>query len=348
MDIVFGLILVTLAGLGTGTMAWPMKKIKDVHFEQFLFVFMLSAVLLCPWIVALTTVPDIGAVIKSVGFKSLLISNLLSICWGIANVLYMISIIKVGAALSGAIMSALGMSVGIIIPMVLKGSGLFSNAPSLMSDAGIFIMAGLAVVIIGVILVIIAGLGREKILDGHANDTNTKKSSGGFVKGLMLVIPSGILSCGLSLAFVYSQGPVIEAVKSQGAGEITANFTVWALGIVGGALINILYPAFLMTRKKTWRLLFSRKDEILYGTIGGIQFILAVVFMGRGMVLLGILGASIGFGIQQSMQVVGNQLVGFVSGEWKGVNGKPRKIMYAAIAIILCAVVILAFSNTKV
>ncbi|MCX6221534.1 MAG: hypothetical protein NTZ69_11160 [Bacteroidia bacterium] len=344
MEIIMGLVLVTLAGLGTGTVAWPMKKIKDLHFEQYLFVFMFSAVLLVPWIVTLINVPDLGGIVMSVGFKPLLISNLLSLGWGIANVLYLVCILKIGAALSGAILSALGMSVGIIAPMVLKGSGLFRNAPSLMSNAGIFIMLGLAVVIIGVILVIIAGFGREKILNNNSN--SGKESSGGFLKGLILIIVAGILSSGLSLAFVYSQGPIIEAVKLQGAGEITANFTVWALGIVGGALINILYPAYLMFRKKTWHLLFARKDEVLYGIIVGVQFILSIVFMGRGMVQLGILGASIGFGIQQSMQVVGNQLVGFLSGEWKGVTGKPRKIMYAAIAIILGAVVILAFSNT--
>jgi hypothetical protein len=236
------------------------------------------------------------------------------------------------------------MSVGIIAPMVLKGSGLFHNAPSLMSSAGIFIMAGLAVVVIGLILVIMAGFGREKVLNN--NNSNGKKPSGGFLKGLILIIVSGVLSSGLSLAFVYSQGPVIEAVKLQGAGEMTANFTVWALGIAGGALINILYPAYLMLRKKTWHLLFARKDEILYGALAGVQLILSIVFMGRGMVQLGILGASVGFGIQQSMQVVGNQLVGFVSGEWRGVNGRPRRVMYASLIIILSAVIIFAFSNT--
>ena len=336
--------MVTLAGLSTGTVAWTMKIIKDLHFEQFLFFYMLSALLLCPWIIAVINVPNLGEVIKSVGFKPLFISNLLSICWATANILYMVSVIRIGAALSGAILSALGMSVGIIAPMVLKGSGLFRNAPDVMSKVGFFIILGLVVVIIGVILVINAGFGREKIL---SKDQNTEKgSSGSFVKGLMLIIPAGILSSGLSLAFVYSQGPIIEAVKLQGAGEITANFSVWALGIFGGAIISIAYPAYMMMRKKTWNLLFARKNEVLYGIIGGVQLILSIVFMGRGMVLLGILGASIGFGIQQSMQVVGNQLVGFVSGEWKGVYGKPRKVMYAAIFIILSAVVIFALSNT--
>ena len=64
------------------------------------------------------------------------------------------------------------------------------------------------------------------------------------------------------------------------------------------------------------------------------------------MVLLGALGASIGFGIQQSLQVIGNQLVGFLGGEWKGVGGRPRRVMYLGLAVILIAVCVFAYSNT--
>lgn len=345
MEIIIGLILVTLAGLGTGTVAWPMKKIKDLHFEQYLFVFMFTGIVVYPWIVVLINVPDPIEIIRTVGVKPLLISNLLSICWGVANVLYLVCVVKIGAALSGAILSALGMSVGVILPMIFKGTGLFSGAPNIFSKAAIVILLGLFVIIIGVVMVSIAGFGREKILEKN-NLNKKRKTTAGFLKGLMLMILAGVFSSGLSLAFIYSQGPIIEAVKRQGAGEITANFTVWALGILGGALVNILYAAYLMTIKKTWHLLFVRKGEMIFGAIVGLQFIFSIILLGRGMVLLGILGASIGFGIQQSMQVVGNQLVGFIGGEWKDVNGKPRKTMYAAIVIILTAVIIFSFSNT--
>lgn len=346
MEIILGLILVTLAGLGTGTAAWPMKKIKELHFEQYLFVFMLTGIVIYPWIVVLLNVPSPLQVIKTVGLKPLLISNLLSVSWGIANILYLLCVIRIGAALAGAILSALGMSVGVIMPMVLKGSGLFKDAPSIFSQAGVFIVLGLTVLIMGVVLVSVAGFGREKILSGNRSSGEQRKPSESFSGGLLLIILAGILSSGISLAFVYSQGPIIEAVKHQGASELTANFTVWALGMFGGALINIFYAVFLMTRKKTWNLLFARRDELLYGAIIGFQFIISIVLMGRGMLLLGILGASIGFAIQQSMQVVGNQLVGFLGGEWKGVGGRPRKTMYQAISIILIAVIILAYSNT--
>jgi len=64
------------------------------------------------------------------------------------------------------------------------------------------------------------------------------------------------------------------------------------------------------------------------------------------MLLLGALGASIGVGIRQAMQMIGGQGLGFVSGEWRGVHGRPRIQMYLAIAILIAASVILAYGNT--
>ena len=112
MEIMYGLLLVTLAGLGTGTSAWPIKKIKKLHFEQYLFVFMFTGIIVYPWVVVFFNVPDISTVMKDVGWKPLIVSNLLSVSWGVANILYLICVVKIGAALSGAILSAIGISVG--------------------------------------------------------------------------------------------------------------------------------------------------------------------------------------------------------------------------------------------
>ena len=345
MEILIGLVLVVIAGLGTGTAGWPFKTIKDLHFEQFLFVFAITGLILLPWLVVLFYVPDPVSVIAAVGLKQLLISNLLSMCWGVANVLSMICIIRIGAAISGAVLSALGMSVGMIMPMILKGSGVFGNAPDLISKPGILIFVGILIIIVGIILISISGVEREKMLNIGNNPVKSGQSSRNFLTGLALAVLAGVLSCGLSLAFVYSQGPIVEAVKLQGVSDVVASISVWALGIFAGAMVNLLYAVYEMTSKGTWNLLFSRKDELISGSLLGLQFFIAIVLMGRGMVFLGAMGASVGFGIQQSLQVVGSQLVGFVGGEWKGVNGKPRKMMYLGLIIILIAVIVFSYSN---
>ena len=48
------------------------------------------------------------------------------------------------------------------------------------------------------------------------------------------------------------------------------------------------------------------------------------------------------------MLILGGQVVGFASGEWKGVSGTPRKQIYAAIVVLIAAVVVLAFGNSIV
>src|SRR5436190_23662815 len=101
---------------------------------------MFTGIILYPWLVVLFRVPDPLLVIKTVGIGPLLISNLLSISWGIANVLYLICVIRIGAALTGAILSAVGISAGVLLPMIFKGSGLFSSAPDIFSYSGKFIM----------------------------------------------------------------------------------------------------------------------------------------------------------------------------------------------------------------
>jgi TRAP-type C4-dicarboxylate transport system permease small subunit len=63
------------------------------------------------------------------------------------------------------------------------------------------------------------------------------------------------------------------------------------------------------------------------------------------MVWLGSLGASVGFGIQQAMQIIGGQGVGFISGEWHGVHGKPRNRMYLALVLLMVAAAIMAYGN---
>jgi hypothetical protein len=57
------------------------------------------------------------------------------------------------------------------------------------------------------------------------------------------------------------------------------------------------------------------------------------------------LGASVGFGIQQATQILGGQAVGFLSGEWRGIDGKPRRQIYWAIGVIIVAAFVLSFGN---
>lgn len=61
--------------------------------------------------------------------------------------------------------------------------------------------------------------------------------------------------------------------------------------------------------------------------------------------LLGLLQGSVGFGIQQAMQTVGNQGLGFISGGRRGVTGVPRRQMYSAISLVMVGAAVMVYAN---
>lgn len=335
-----GVIAVAFAGLIIGSAAWPMKLMKKFQFEHWWFVGMLAGLIVIPWFITLAFCPNALTAYASVPAKTLITANLWAAGWGVANILCGLCFVRIGMALTGAILTGLGVSIGVTLPMIVKGSGLFHDAANLTSLAGLTVLGGVAVMLVGVVIAALAGFGRDRVLQ------KSEKRSGSFLGGLIMTIAAGVLSCGMSLSFVYGQGPIVEAMKQQGASDISATFAVWAVGLLAGSLLNVLYPAYLMTSNKSWRVLGESWKELMLAAIIGLNMALGVVLMGQGMVMLGALGASVGFGIQQASQMLGGQAVGFISGEWRGVLGRPRVQMYAAIGMLIFAALMMAFGNS--
>jgi hypothetical protein len=222
--------------------------------------------------------------------------------------------------------------------MIVKASGVFQDAPDLLSTPGLIVLLGTVVLLAGVVFASMAGAGREKMkTDGAA-----AAPRGGFAVGLVMVVVAGVLSVGWGFAFSYCQDPIVKAMKDHGAGEIPAGIAVWAVALLGAAVPNVLYPAWLLTRKKSWGLLAAHPSEIGLSMVYGVLFFAPSVLLGEGMLLLGSLGASVGWGIVQGTLILGGQFLGFASGEWRGVGGLPRRQIYLAIALLIVAMTIMA------
>jgi hypothetical protein len=459
METVLGISLVIVGGLIMGAGAWPMKLMRTFQFEHWWFLAMFFGLVLGPWAVTLIVFPNIFTILCDQDVqRALITANILSLCWGVANVLCGLCYVRIGIALTQAILSGLGVSIVVTAPMVFKASGQFRDAPDLTSAPGLVVLCGVAVMLVGVVFASLAGFGRDKQLD------KLQKTSGSFAVGLIMTVIAGVTSAGLWLAFGYCQGPIqsristvtigdkidvavsadtrlcskfavakdgtvslrtgqpaaadqsekdltkssetiaaalsgrylvaadgavalknaekngapiqgLQAAKLAGmcakdaaakladvlgvpeAKETDAKVTlttpetltilpVWATGAFGGAMINLLYPIYLMTRRRSWGVLLTNWSEVGLTFIMGVQTWLALTLPGKGAVMLGALGASIGFGIQQAMQMVGGQGTGFISGEWRGVRGTPRLQMYASIALLIIASFIMAYSKT--
>jgi L-rhamnose-H+ transport protein len=319
-----------------------MKVCRNLEFGHMWFSGMVAGLLITPWVIAWLGVPDLLGAYRDVAPATLLKANAFSLGWGIANVLMGVAIIRIGASLTMAILTGIGASFGVILPMIFKASGLFAAPPSILSLPGAVVTLGVAFMLVGVVLCAKSGRLRESASALSA----APSASGGYGVGLLKVILAGILSCGISFTFIFSQDEIVAAVASRGAGPVASNAAVWAIALIGGMLVNVIYPAILITRQGTWNRFLQYPGQVAMASIIGIQFFIGVLLMGQGMLALGALGASVGFGMSQGMQIIGGQILGFVSGEWKEAPAKARAFIFAAITALLVAAVILALANT--
>ena len=339
---IVGSTVVAGAGLLSGSAVWPIKRMRRYQFEHWWFAAMLTGLLLVPWTVTLAGCPHVLKAIAAVPLETLLAANLWAAGWGVANVLCGLCYLRLGVALTTAILAGLGLSVGALLPLVVKGSGVFQTAAGLTSPAGLMVLAGVGVTLAATVLAGLAGAGRERRQAGPAGPP---RNTAGFLPALLLAVAAGLLSGGMSLSFVYGQGPIIAAMKHEGAGDLSATYAVWAVGLLGGAVPCVGYPAWRMTRNRSWGVLLTGGRELALAVIIGLNVTAAVALLGSGMLLLGPLGASVGFGIQQAAWMLGGQGLGFLSGEWRGVTGRPRRQISAAILLLLAAILLLAWSD---
>lgn len=344
-QVIIGCLIVVTAGLIMGAGVWPYKLMKRYCYEHWMFVAMTAGLIVIPWTIIYINCPDILNIYRDLWVTNradFVRSNLLAVGWGVANVTAALCYAHIGVALTGAILTGVGVTFGVLTPLLLKSSGMgnFGDAPDILSPTGIWIMAGIAVMLAGVIIAALAGFGRDKALKKQSQSIDSS-----FFKGLVMAVVAGALSAGLPLAFVYSNGPVVSAMKHAGTSDFVSSLAVWPIGALGGVLVNIIYPSFLLTKNKSWDILIKSKKELGLATLIGANMIISMSLQGYGMRMIGILGAAIGIGIQQASQIMGGQALGFISGEWRGVHGKPRTRMYVAIALLIIAAIVMTYGN---
>jgi hypothetical protein len=128
-------------------------------------------------------------------------------------------------------------------------------------------------------------------------------------------------------------------------GSIPAAYGACVIPLFGGTLVIFAYAVFLLFRNQTWALFLCGGWDVALVIIMGLTNSVSFLFWGKGTLMLGAIGASIGWGISQATKVVGSMALAYLSGEWRGVKGKPLLQMRAAAIILVTAALIMAYGK---
>ena len=149
-----GILLAIGAGLMLGLYALPEKFTKDFKFENTWGLFFMLTMFLVPIVASVFLINDFSTVFASVPTDILLKMMAASFLWGIGVMMWGKAINHIGLSLGFSLFIGTVILVGSVLPFVVEG------LPE--TNAFMIILAGILVVLFGVIFNGKAGLLREK------------------------------------------------------------------------------------------------------------------------------------------------------------------------------------------
>lgn len=329
-----GLFLTLFAGILSGNCMLPMKFVKRWPWENTWLIFSLFSLVVLPWSLALLLVKDVGSVYSAVPAAGYLAPLLFGAGWGIAQVLFGLSISRLGMALGYAIIIGLGALFGTLVPLFVK------NREVVGTGRGALILSGVTVMIVGIAAAAWAGRRRE-----HSGTPATQKS--GYVAALSLAVLCGIMAPMVNYAFAFGQSIAEEAVR-QGTSPEAAGYAVWPIALFGGLIPNLAYSIYLLRRNGSWK--FFRQPwlpDVWFGILMAVFWMGAVAIYGVASVYLGSLGTSVGWALFQIFMIITANLSGVLTGEWTGAPPAAKRALWTGLLLLAVATIIIAAGNRQ-
>jgi L-rhamnose-H+ transport protein len=329
-----GLALTLVAGLMSGNCMLPMKFARRWKWENIWLVFSVVSLVILPWALALGLVDHLFETYRALSLAQLAVPFLLGAGWGIAQILFGISVQRLGLGLAYAIIVGLGAMLGTLVPLFIQ------HRAEVRTTALIEILSGVAVMIVGIGLSTWGGHIRER--DSH--ETAQRKPANRYLAAVLLAILCGVMAPMLNYSFAFGQQIAHQAVL-LGNPELHAAYAVWPIGLAGGFLPNIVYSLYLLRKHASWSAFASAPAEITLPILMGALWMGAFALYGMSATYLGSLGTSIGWGLFQIFMIMTATLSGVCTGEWKAASRTSKTMLAAGLGCLTCATALLAMGN---
>jgi L-rhamnose-H+ transport protein len=338
-----GVILFMLGGLSGAIFYLPFQKVKNWAWESYWLIYALVGLVLVPWILALSTSPNLFSVYQRVPGQTLLYCFLCGAMWGIGGLTWGLMIRYLGVGLGLALGCGLCSSAGTLIPPILEGNigKLYGTGPANASLLGVMIS------LLGIVLVGLAGTSKENELPEETKKKAVAEYN--FKKGLLVAFFSGLMSSAMN--FGLQGGKEIEKL-AQTVEPVTSSvwkgIPVLVVVLLGGFLVNSTWCLYLNIKNKTVQD-YTKKDSPLLSNLffagaAGAIWCSQFIFFKTGEPAMGRM-AYIGWAVLMASAILFSTLLGIFLGEWKGTSTKTRTLLAAGLLMLILSTMLAAYSG---
>lgn len=336
----FWMVVNALGGIINGSFGLPMKFTTKWKWENTWSLWSLWTLLVVPWTIGFATVPNLLGAYADAGWGVLAVVFLLGIIWGVSAIAFGTGMDYLGLALGYSLMMGLIIVVGSLVPLVVQ------HPQNITEPNGLATIAGVLVILMGILLNAWAAVMKERDLTRVAAGykPGRKKS---FLKGLIVCLVAGCTAPMLNYAFIYGDQLKLAAMN-LGATKTMAPNSIWTVALFGGFFVNVIYCTFLTWKNNSWGLYLEKGTGCyyFYTLLMGILWAGGIAVYGMATANLGQLGPSIGWAIFNAMAIFWANVLGVLTGEWKGVTNRTVRMMASGLFVLLCGVCVVGWANS--
>jgi len=330
-----GIGVTMVAGLMSGNCMLPMKFARRWKWENVWLVFSVVSLLILPWALAFGLVNRLLGVYSAVPVNAIYVPVILGAGWGVAQILFGISVRRLGMSVGYAIIVGLGAVFGTLVP-------LFAGQRKFVSNAALFeILAGVSVMVLGIALTACGGQVRERAASPEFTRTLQQE---GYLAAVLLAVLCGVMAPMLNYAFAFGQKLASTAVQLGSSPEAAA-YAVWPVALLGGLIPNIAYCVYLLQKNRNWATFAESGSDCAWAALMGILWIGGISSYGVASVYLGALGTSIGWGLLQIFMIMAATVSGLLTAEWKNASRNAIALMSTGMAALIGATVLLSVGS---
>jgi len=340
----FGVLMYVLGGAMGASFYLPFKKVKGWAWESYWLIYCVVALLLVPWILAITQSPNLFKVFGETPWKTFGLCYLFGAMWGLGGLTWGLGIRYLGFGLGLAIACGSCAGFGTLIPPLFLGQ--FREL--LTTTYGNATLAGVAISLAGIVVTGLAGMSKERELSEEQKKAAVAEAN--FKKGIFVAVFAGIMSAGMQFGFRAGDG-IKELAKAMEpkTPEFWSGTTILVVILLGGFTVNAVWCILLNTKNKTGgdykKLGLSLIPNYILSALAGAIWYSQMLLYTVGDTNIGAYKYS-GWSLIMSSQIIFSTLIGIALKEWRGSSRRTRKLMAAGLALLVVSIVVIGYGNS--
>nr|WP_302054082.1 L-rhamnose/proton symporter RhaT [Sphingomonas tagetis] len=344
-----------LGGLASASFYVPYKRIRGWSWEIFWIVGGVFSWVVAPWLFASIQTSDLVGVLARTPSDTLFWCYFWGAMWGLGGLTFGLTMRYLGLSLGMAIALGLTTVIGTLGPPIFNGT----LAELARQTSGQVTLAGIAITLVGIVLVALAGRAKEREVLGGGRDEAVAEFD--LRKGVVIAVFSGVMSGCFAWGLAAGE-PIRQLTLQAGTSPLWQGLPVLCVVLAGGLTTNLIWCGFLILRNRSAGELVGRQRlhadgaspaapgrtplAVNYGlaALGGTLWYFQFFFYTMGESQMGRFGFS-SWTLHMASIILFSTLWGFALKEWAPASSRTRSQVWTGIAVLVGSTVVIGLGN---